>query len=169
MFQLNYCSHYLCVPLFILPTITTCPLFISHDYSLFCLHRLSKQHHLFVRSVKRRSSNHDYSLHTQRVFTQDWLNYYYLSPALFCLFIVLHKQFDELAWNKRSCSRFLEKSIATSLLFVHFVHIACCCAHLVVYLLFSYWCCCWFTYNNLCNNLVVVIGAAFNDRFNVKR
>ena len=75
-------------------TITTCSLCFSYNYSLLA-HTLShKQQHLLVRSVKRRSSNHDYSLHTQRIFAQKWLSCY-------CswLFIVLRKQSDERSWS----------------------------------------------------------------------
>ena len=79
-----YCTHYLCVPLF--PSYTTrattrtaCSIFFS-AYNI--------EQHLFDRSVQRGSSNHDYSLHTQTVFTQDLLNYYCSSSALSCLFIV---------------------------------------------------------------------------------
>ena len=38
---------------------------------------------MFVRSLQRRSANHNYSLHTQRVFTQDWLNSFW-SCLLYC-------------------------------------------------------------------------------------
>ena len=41
---------------------------------------------MFVRSLEQRSSNHNYSLHTQRVFTQDWLNSFWIPlSALSCL------------------------------------------------------------------------------------
>ena len=65
-----------------------------------CSHPLRKQQHFFVRSVKQKSSNHDYSLHKQRVFTHDWLNYYYSLSVLSCLFIILHKQSDERSWSR---------------------------------------------------------------------
>ena len=89
-------------------------------------------HNFFVRSVYRKSV----SLHTQRVFTQNWMNYYWLAAsALCCLFIYAHHQSDE-------CSGFhlLKNSFAITLLFLHNVH--SCCVHLccdfVIYLSFIF-------------------------------
>ena len=36
---------------------------------------------MFVRYLIRKSSNHEYSFHTQRVFTQDWLNSFWITIA----------------------------------------------------------------------------------------
>ena len=53
--------------------------------------------------VQRRSSKHNHSLHTQRVFTQHWLNsYYLLLSALYSTFIILHKKSNEYFWSKMS-------------------------------------------------------------------
>ena len=69
-----------------------CAIIICLFDILLCSHPLSKQQHSFILSVQRRSSNHDCSLHTQCVFTQDWLNSYYSLSALFCLFICPRKR-----------------------------------------------------------------------------
>ena len=121
----------------IITTTTTRSLFFSYNYSLSCSHHLCKQQHLFVRSIYRRSSNLDCSLHTQRVFTQDWLNYY-SSPALSCLLISLSKQS-----NKRSWSRMFVFSLSQEL-YRDFIVICVLCTHclllrsLLVYLLLSH-------------------------------
>ena len=58
---------------------------------LFFFHTLLRTlWQLFVRSLIQRFSNHNYSLHTQRVFIQDWLNSYWIHlelplPELSCL------------------------------------------------------------------------------------
>ena len=52
-------------------------------------------------SIQWRSSIHEYSLYTQCVFTQDWLNYYWLSSSLVCTFIVQHNQSNESSWSRR--------------------------------------------------------------------
>ena len=55
----------LCVTVQTCNTYTTTITTITTPLQLFC------KQHLLVRSVKRRSSNHDSTLYTQRVFTQD--------------------------------------------------------------------------------------------------
>ena len=42
---------------------------------------------MFIRSLIWRSSNHNYCLHTQRVFTQDWLNSFWTAVAWSVLFL----------------------------------------------------------------------------------
>ena len=77
------------------------------------------------------ATNYDCSLHTQRDFTQDWLNHYLLS-ALSCLFTDLHNSLTNVLKVAYSCSRFRKNSIATSLLFLYCVHIVYCCIRLLV-------------------------------------
>ena len=68
-------------------------------------------------------------------------------------------------WARLQCderSRFLDNSIATVLLFVYFVQVACC-AYANVYPLFSCWCCCcWFTYNKFDVCISVTFGLLFS-------
>ena len=69
----------------------------NNNYSfviLICLQPFCKQQHLFVTTVWRKSSNHNCSLYIQRVFTQDWLNYYWLLTALSCPLICATDQPD---------------------------------------------------------------------------
>ena len=58
--------------------------------------------HLFIRTFVLYSEDLQTTtvLFTQRIFTQDWLNYYYSSSSLSCLFIGLRKQSDELSWSR---------------------------------------------------------------------
>ena len=70
---------------------------IRYSSSHFCSCRHEQ---LFVRSLKRRYLNHDCALHTQRVFTQNWLNSYYWLLVLSCLFICICKQSDKYSWSK---------------------------------------------------------------------
>ena len=108
------------VPLFtIITTITTRLLFLS-AYNLF---------------VTAEISNHDCS-HTQRVYTQDWLNYFCLSSALSCPFIVLHS-LTNVFEVECSCSRCLDGCIVTTLLFVYWVHIVVCAFAYLSILFFS--------------------------------
>ena len=72
--------------------------------------------------------------HTQRVFTQDWLNSYYSFSALSCLLIAL-----------RNCLKNVlevECSIVTLFLFVYSVDIVSCCVSLrcvlVIYLFYTH-------------------------------
>ena len=106
------------------------------------------------------SVNHQTTtVHMQRIFTQDWRNSYYWLPVLSCLFIFLYAHVNSLTnilEVECLCFRFLENSIATKLLLMCFVHIACCCVRLLVYPYFPHWCC-WFS---LC------VCIAFNYRFN---
>ena len=152
-----YGTFYLCVPLF--PTYTTYTTTITTTI-IACS--------IFFTAYKLFQSNNTYSLglysgdlqtttvlFTQRVFTQDWLNYYYSQSTLSCLMNVLEV--------KCLCSRFLENSIATSLLFVDCVNIACCCFHLsfpfsLTLLLWVY----------LCSKLVAIVGIGFINNIHVK-
>ena len=50
---------------------------------------------MFNRSLQQRSSNHNYCLHTQRVFTQDWLNCFRITIACSVLpFIPQEKRWE---------------------------------------------------------------------------
>ena len=57
-------------------------------------------YNLFVSNNTCSIGLYSYFLHTQRVFTQDWLSYYYLSSALFLSSIVQHKQSNESSWSR---------------------------------------------------------------------
>ena len=95
---------------------------------------------MFNRSLQQRSSNHNYSLHMQRAFTQNWLNSFWTAVACSVLSFILHgKQSYEWTWRGMSLpSRNLYKckQVACS------VVVVCC-----VYPLFFYTalCCCLFT------------------------
>ena len=121
-----------------------------------CSHPLREQRHLFVRSVKRRSLNHECSLHTQRIFTQDWLSYSYPSSASFWLFMGLHKQSDESSWIK------IFVFSSSQELYCDFIVVCVFCSHCLF--LFSYWFC-WFT----CDKFGVFVNVAFVNRFMVKQ
>ena len=113
------------IKLFIVRTIYECH--VSNLYNLYnhncwldillCLQPFCKQQHLFVRSVQRKPSNHDCSL-TQRLFTQGSLNSYCSAFVLSCLLWSNINNLMNVLEAERWCSRFLENSIATSLLFV---------------------------------------------------
>ena len=77
-------------------TIVAC-LIIFSIYKFLC-----KQQQFFVRSVWRRSSNHD--CHMQCVFTQDWLNFYY--SFYFLVFLESNSVINVLK-VECSCSRLL--------------------------------------------------------------
>ena len=50
-----------------------------------------------------KSLNHNYSLHTQRVFTQDWLNSFWTSASCSVLPFLSHgKQSNECTWRRMS-------------------------------------------------------------------
>ena len=66
----------------------------------------------------QRSSNYDCSIHMQLDFTQGWLNSYCLTSALSYPFIVLQDSLTNVLDVECSCSRFLENSKSTTLLFV---------------------------------------------------
>ena len=70
-------------------------LFLSHDYSLFCSRYFCKHWPLFVGYSQGRSLN------TQLVLAEGLLNYFSLSSALYCLFIVHQDQSNERSWNER--------------------------------------------------------------------
>ena len=114
---------------------------------LLCLQPFCKRQHLLVRFIQRRSSNHYYSLQTQRDFTQCRLNSYCLSSALSCLFIVLRQQSNERSWSRIFVLSLSRDFIATSFLFVYCVHIASCCIRLrsvfVIYLFHTHGLCFW--------------------------
>ena len=124
-------------------------------------------------------------------FTQGWLNSYYSSSALSCLFIVLSAQ-SGLHSKSRVFLYWIvfSLSIPISLLFVYCIHIVCLLRSLLIYFLFSHWycccvrylsiifskklsvqkfsnflllhwCCCWFTYNTFS----VCLSEAFVYRF----
>ena len=58
---------------------------------------------LFVRSLIRRSSDHNYSFHKQCVFTQDWLNSFWIVVERSILpFILQTKQSNECTWRRMS-------------------------------------------------------------------
>ena len=58
---------------------------------------------LCVRSLQYKSSNHNYSLHMQIVFTQDWLNSFLIPIECSVLpFISQGKQSDECGWRRMS-------------------------------------------------------------------
>ena len=52
---------------------------------------------LFARTLQWPSLNPDRSLHTQCVFTQGWLNYYYTPSALSCT--IINARSDEGSWS----------------------------------------------------------------------
>ena len=105
---------------------------LLHNYSLFFLHFCTRKHYqLFSRSLQRRSSNHYNFLHVQRDFTQGWLNSYYLSCALSCSFIVIHKHANERSWSRMFVCSFARELYSN---------------YIIVGILYSLSnCCCWFT------------------------
>ena len=115
---------------------------------------LSNQQHLCVRSVYQRFFN-NFCLHTQCAFTQGWLNYYCLLPALSCPFICASDQSNECSF-----SRLLKNSIATTLLFVYTMLFVG--SHTCLSLFLSY-CCCWFTWFTAF--ICVVVCVAFVHNF----
>ena len=112
---------------------------------------------------KTQTTTRYWSLHTQCVYTQDWI---FTTRCLFCL-----AHANSLVTVLRvECSRFwlLDNYIATLLLFVYCVHIACCCvlAHLSIPFSFTL---IHDVVGLLVNEFVVVVGLAFVNRFNFKR
>ena len=63
----------------------------------------------------------------------DWI---LPTSCLLCLLFLYVNSLMNILEVECSCSKFFENSIATSLLFVYFIYIACCCVHLLVYPLF---------------------------------
>ena len=58
---------------------------------------------MFNTSLYRRSSNQNYSLHMQRIFTLNWLNSYWIAVTCSILpFLSQDKQSDECTWKWRS-------------------------------------------------------------------
>ena len=76
-------------------------------------------------TIVQRSSNHNYSLHTQRVFTQVWPSPFWPAVASSILPFISHgKQFDECSWRRISLpSRNLYncKQVACSIVVTSFV------------------------------------------------
>ena len=55
---------------------------------------------IVCRSLIRRSSNHNYSLYTHRVFTQDWQNSLWITVCWSVLPVIMHcKESDECTWR----------------------------------------------------------------------
>ena len=91
-------------------------LFLAHNYSLFCSQP-------FCKHCTYSSDLHNHDLQTPNV-PQFWLNYYWLSSAMSCPFIVQQDQPNERSWTGRFAYSVLENSIAT----------ACICAFSVCHL-----------------------------------
>ena len=94
---------------------------------------------MFNRPLQQRSSNNNYSLHMQRVFTQDWLNSFWI--AVVCsvlLFISLGKAF----WWRR-----ISLPLRNLYKCKQFFH--CYCLWVFFLLLSLQSCCCLFTFTCL--------------------
>ena len=129
-------------------SISTCSLFFSHDYSLFCLQLFCKQ---YSYSLDLHSSD----LQTLTC-TQDWYNNFWLPFALACSFIVQQDQSNESSWNGiflfcPSTERCRNHNGIFAFLDMSFTNAYCCWFRCSMYLLMcfcvhiavcSYWCYC---------------------------
>ena len=106
----------------------------------------------------RRSSNHNYYLHAQRVFTQDWLNSFWITFACYVLrFLLQTKQSNECTWRRMNLpSRNLYKCKQVTCSVV----VACLLVYsLFILMLLLYFCflrfifICW-----SCNPVIFVFG-----------
>ena len=130
---------------------------------------------MLIRSLQQRSSSHNYSLFTQRVFTQDWQNSNWITVACSVLpFISYHKgqQSDACTCMRMSLRNLYKCKQIVYFVYVHLcrVVVAClfvyplflyCTLLLLVYffvpLLFLCWRCCYiFAYT-----LIMSIGVLF--------
>ena len=94
-----------CVPLFTIWRYNNnlfISLFLSHNYTLFFLHFYSlKQPLTTVQSLFTTAIFKLLVFSSQLVFTQGWLNFYYLSSALSCRFYSpTQKQSNEHSWSR---------------------------------------------------------------------
>ena len=118
---------------------------------------------MFVRSLIWRSSNRNYSFHMQRVFTQDWMNsFWILLPVLFCLlYCRVNSVLNAL---EGECMCFCEISINVNklftVIFVFCLHCPCdgVVACLLVYSFLDWCCCCLFTSLSLFYTDVIVVA-----------
>ena len=117
----------------------TIVIILSH---LFCIRNSNY-------SIDQRSSNHNYSHHTQRVFTPDWLNYLRTPlPALFCsLMNALEREylcFREISINVNTLLAVLLLPVYVFIrFFILLFDVTCLLLYPLIYL---YWCCCIFLY-----------------------
>ena len=91
---------------------------------------------MFVRSFTRRPSNYNYSLYTQRLFTQGWLNYFWIAITYSVLSSISQgKQSEEFTWRWMSLPlRNLYKCKQTVY-----------CYFCILFTLSLQYCCCMFT------------------------
>ena len=93
---------------------------------------------MFNRFLQHRSSNYNYSLHTQRVFTQNWLNSFWIAVTCSVLpFIRQDKQSDKYTWNIISLP---SQNLYKCKQVVYVIVICVFCLRL-----FLQCCCCFFT------------------------
>ena len=103
-------------------------------------------------------------LHTQRVFTQDWLNPFWVIIAFCVLLFISHgKQSDECTKRRRSLS-----SITVNKLFIVICVFCCPCSVVIASCLshFFEWCCLFVNHVNKC---IIFVFVAFIYHFYVKR
>ena len=109
----------------------TCPLCFSHDYSLLCSQPFCKQ-----RTYSFDLRGRDLQI---RNCTQDWCNYFSLTPRLSFTFFQTNKIIlRNVLEAEDSRSHLLEDSNTTTLLFLHSYispHACCCWIRFLMYLL----------------------------------
>ena len=66
---------------------------------------------MFARSLSQRPSNHNYSLFTQRVFTQDWPNSYWITVSYSVLPVLQSTQSGECTWRRMFLPREITKNV----------------------------------------------------------
>ena len=99
IFVCTFCTYWcLCVYILVYPFFPSCLLLLV--YLVYVRHIVYTLPLVVFGSVYLRSSNHDWCLHTQRDFIQDWLNYYLSLPTLSWPFIVHHEQSNERSWSR---------------------------------------------------------------------
>ena len=120
---------------------------------------------MFVRILIRRSSNHNYSLHTEGLFTQDWLNSFWIAIVCSVLsFSSQGKQSDECTWRRMSlpsrnlytCKQVV--SVIVACIFSLRLSLqSCCCLFTCLFPFYTALCCCLFTSLSLFYTDVVAI------------
>ena len=116
----------------IISTIITCSLFFSAH--ILCVSNNTCSLGLYSGDLKTMTVHFTRNAPSHNT---DWI------LTIRCLYAHV-KSLTNILEVENSCVRFLEDSIATSLLFTYLVLIACCSVCLLVYPSFSHWCC-WFT------------------------
>ena len=118
---------------------------------------------MFGRSFIRRSSNHNYSFHTERVFTQDWPNIFWIAVACSGLAFMSQGKQSDVFEEECLCRKvFINviKSLAMLLLHVFFlipyfividIVVACLClvvdhVNKLFIGIIVFCCCCMFTF-----------------------